>query len=425
MAFMPFIGQDPRAPLPVRNVPERAPAVPLQARGGIPMAPGARMVAPQAPVAQPRQDQGGLLSVPYAGARGGILSLGAPEAQEEDSGLLGGLNPLQAIGLALSGAGDLAGGRDNLANSLQTLLAMREMQQKAQGKPSDFLKEINGQLVDLRTGQVVGDFRTPEEPKRDLFTVKQGDQEITYYGDKGDPSTWTRFSEAPRYKPTTNVTINDSRETEFEKAVGKAGGERVAGIFESADKAQGMLANVDRMGQLADQWEQSGNPFGPGVDTMTGTAALAETFGIDPASLGLPENPGVGQALDSLSNELTLGKIGGENGMPANNFSEADRKFVQSTVPRLSDTEQGFRLKLETARRGAQRSLEKEQMWLEYDDAGKSYNDFRRDWAKYVNENPLFSEEEKQAIASDARRASEAPGQSGVISIDEQGNIVP
>lgn len=439
--YAPMPGGSGMSALPVREVGPAPTVRPLQSAQG-PMGyarAGNEMVLPQQ-AAQSVQDArlpsqppmgaiGGdsLLAPPYR-PRGGLL--GAPEPQQEAGGIMGtGLNPLTAIGLALSGIGDLSsGGQSNsLGNALQSLALMQEMRRKQAMSPDDYLKTINNQLVDIRTGEVVGDYRDPSAQKRDLFTVKEGDEEVTYYGDKNDPTTWSRFSTAPRYKPpSTTVNIEgDKVESEFSKTFGRTMGEQAANIYAESDRAVNQLSRMDRLEALADQWEQSGGSLGPLATTQENAAAWAQAVGLDPASLGLPEDAGPAQAIRALSNEMALGKIGGEDGMPANNFSDADRRFIQSTVPQITDTPEGLRLKIEVTRRGAERAREKELMWAEAEAQGKTYREFRREWNDYVQNNPIFSEDEMGALERAAKADKGAPDSGRQrIRIDAEGNII-
>jgi hypothetical protein len=85
-----------------------------------------------------------------------------------------------------------------------------------------------------------------------------------------------------------------------------------------------------------------------------------------------------------------LANIGGEGGMPANNFSDADRKFVTTTVPQLTDDEDAFLLKLEIQSRMNKRAMEKEDFMAANDNL--SPVQARKAWRKYVSANPLFTD---------------------------------
>jgi hypothetical protein len=79
--------------------------------------------------------------------------------------------------------------------------------------------------------------------------------------------------------------------------------------------------------------------------------AWMQAVGIDPARFGInPATPMTAEALTGITNEMVLGKIGA-GGMPANNFSDADRKFLQQTATSLADRPEANFLKLEMARR--------------------------------------------------------------------------
>lgn len=197
--FMPFQGQDPRAPLPTRYVAERPPVRSLYA----PMAPNAAAALPrmnqadamppmsgqqsprsggQTPAVSPQMADAAMsiLAPPYVGPREGLLGPPQPagQKQQENTGLFGtGVNPLVALGLALSAAGDLTsedGG--NLDSALASLQQMREQKMQemlfqakmaeAQNKAEQY-EIYNGPdgkpiaQVNLRTGKM--------EPLPDTF----------------------------------------------------------------------------------------------------------------------------------------------------------------------------------------------------------------------------------------------------------------
>jgi hypothetical protein len=134
--------------------------------------------------------------------------------------------------------------------------------------------------------------------------------------------------------------------------------------------------------------------------TQMTAGAWADALGIDPKmmeKIGVPPNAAInGQLIDQMSNQMTLGMIGnknGEGGMPANNFSDADRKFLTATAPGIARTPGANAIMLEMKSRGLDRNLEKVHMWDQYRSDGKSYENFERDWRKHVNSQPsLFAD---------------------------------
>jgi hypothetical protein len=204
----------------------------------------------------------------------------------------------------------------------------------------------------------------------------------------------------PMSPSLVNVAVNGpQQESEFRKTLGTEQGKDAAGIFKEADSARNQLVNVQRLNQLVDEWKAGGGSQGQLAPLQAKITAYAQAVGIDPSSLNLPKDAGPSQAIDALMRKMALGNIGGgSGGIPANNFSEADRNFIVDMQPTLKDTPEGFQAKLEMVKRMSERSTQKEDMWMQMDEQGKSFSDFRRAWAKYTKDNPLFSDDEKKQI---------------------------
>ena len=209
-------------------------------------------------------------------------------------------------------------------------------------------------------------------------------------------------------KPGVSVNMQPG-ETEANKALGKSIGARLGGQLDSGDKAMSNLQTLDLMSRAADQWEQAGASTGALADEQAFATGLLQAVNIDPTSLGLPADAGAAQILGSLSNKLVLGKIGGEGGMPANNFSDADRKFIQSTVPQLSDTPMSFRTKLMIDRKMAERSIQIAGTISDMYAEGKTTAEINRA-VNGIKKQPLFAKDEQARIMQIAQtQSTQAP----------------
>jgi hypothetical protein len=175
------------------------------------------------------------------------------------------------------------------------------------------------------------------------------------------------------------------------------------------------LVSTQQLRQLVGDWTASGGQQGQLAPVQAKITAYAQAVGIDPKSLNLPADAGPSQAIDALMRKMALGNIGSNSGgLPANNFSEADRNFIVDMQPNLKDTPEGFNAKLSMIEKMAQRSLQKEEMFMQMDEQGKPYSEFRRSWTKYTEQNPLFSDDEKKKLRS-VGGGTPAPSRGGVI----------
>lgn len=194
--------------------------------------------------------------------------------------------------------------------------------------------------------------------------------------------------------PSTNVALNANNSAETEYAKGKA--QDALGLERSADKTLQERQQLQVFKSLVQDFKTG--KLAPAQSTA---GAWGDALGIDPKTMekfGIPANAAVdGQLIESLSNQMTLGMIGtkgGEGGsMPANNFSDADRKFLTNTVPGLARVHGGNLVLAEIKQRGLDRHLDKISMWDEYRSQGKKYEDFERDWRKKIRSEPsLFAD---------------------------------
>jgi hypothetical protein len=194
-----------------------------------------------------------------------------------------------------------------------------------------------------------------------------------------------------------NVTIDQSAPSEFEKTYGEGTAKMALATLEDGTKAQSDLNNIQLTKTLL-QNVQTGKLANP----QASIGAVMQAFGVDPASFGIdPKLPATQEALTSLVNNMTLGKIGAATGgMPANNFSDADRSFLQRIMPNLANRPEANDIILEAGQRVAQLRMEKSSAWADaragdWDKApGKklSYEEFDRMWRKDSRNMNLFSD---------------------------------
>jgi spore germination cell wall hydrolase CwlJ-like protein len=191
---------------------------------------------------------------------------------------------------------------------------------------------------------------------------------------------------------STNVTVDNRAENEEAKAIGKAAGERAAETMKAAGSAPRIMQNLGRMENLLGQVSQG--KVEPARMTI---AAWAQSFGLDDKvaeRLGLdPKAVGTQQAIQALSNELTIGNLGA-GGFPSNNFSNADRDFLTGTVPQLANTPEGNAIMIEARRRLAAMDMEKGREWQQFRAAnkGKSFDDFETSWNDKIAARNIFAD---------------------------------
>lgn len=194
------------------------------------------------------------------------------------------------------------------------------------------------------------------------------------------------------------VAINLGGEDEFVKKTAGALAEQANELTAGMSRAQRQVASLTRARQLVEQWRVVGGTQGMTAPMQAQLTSFVQSIGMDPAKFNLAVTAGPAEALNALSNQLALGYIG-TGGLPADNFSEADRNFVKSIPGDLGDTAEGFEAKVAVAERVEQRNIEKAMAWLRYPDRTKAgFEKFLQEWQGYVDKTDLFSKDEQAEI---------------------------
>lgn len=217
----------------------------------------------------------------------------------------------------------------------------------------------------------------------------------------GFPGTILDLEMALRKNSSPSINIDQKQETAEAQAAGKAAGERRAAMFAAANKATDNLANLTRVQTLLDQIDQG--KLQPSRMTIS---AWAKNLGVNDdfaKSIGLdPSKVGDAQAIQALTNELVLGKIGA-GGLPANNFSDADRQFLSDTVPKLGNDPRANKIVIEAARRvqnaNLQRAIDFQQWRSDPANKDRSFEDFELSRARATQQMDRFGDLRKQAEA--------------------------
>jgi GH24 family phage-related lysozyme (muramidase) len=198
-----------------------------------------------------------------------------------------------------------------------------------------------------------------------------------------------------------NTTIDMKGETEAVKARAKAGVEAEVEANKAASSAgqelqqlAGLQARLERL------------KTGPTAPLARTAAMWAQDLGISPETLesfGIPKNfVGDSNSFESATAAMLVGKIG-SGGFPSANFSNADREFLERTLPRIATDPRGNRIMVETAKRIASAKIDKVRAYRQWrtDPANKDGNffDFDMDYsAKTSNRFDDLMQEARQML---------------------------
>ncbi len=255
------------------------------------------------------------------------------------------------------------------------------------GLTPDRRSQLLTELYQTRSGAPFAQVQFGKELEREATRVRN----LTPEEKLAAPPGATQVKASGEYifpPPSTNVSLNAQNTGESAYAKGKA--EDSLTLERSADTTLAERQRLEVFKSLVSDFKT-----GKMAPAQATAGAWADALGVDPKimeKLGVPPNAAMnGQLIESLSNQMTLGMIGtkgGEGGMPANNFSDADRAFLSKTAPGLARMPGGNLILAEIKSRGLDRQLEKVAMWDDYRSQKKDFGDFERDWRKKVRSEP-------------------------------------
>lgn len=226
-----------------------------------------------------------------------------------------------------------------------------------------------GALVDKRTGRVV--YQAPDREDNQLVSVM---------GPDGKPVLMRRAQaegQVPFSAP--QVAIDQRGQSTYDQERGKTAAAAIGTIESQAAAAPGELRRLDQMERAMNGFQTG---MGAGARMTFGQVAQALGFKDDALPAGINKNAiANAEQIQALSGQMLLGQIG-SGGFPTNNFSDADRAFLERIQPGIERTPQGNRILIGVLRANAQRNAEIGQAW--------------RDWRKQNGDN-LASVQEFQA----------------------------
>lgn len=255
-------------------------------------------------------------------------------------------------------------------SSLATAMAPPTPVSTPEGGRTDFVK--GGQVV----SSIIGAPKTPEKVKEveALFGPdwRTNPRAVDYYNKITMPMS-------------VSLSANTQGENQFSKTLNEQWGKEAAEVSAAANQARDRITSVQQFMALADQVKT-----GKLTPTQQEVSAWAEAVGVDPKNLGIdPKTATAAQVMDKIQNRLAMQNIG-PGGLPANNFSEADRKFVQATTVNKANTPEANRLIAQIGIAADRRQLLKDKMWTDAYRRGTNWPTFKQQWSEYVDSTPMF-----------------------------------
>lgn len=214
------------------------------------------------------------------------------------------------------------------------------------------------------------------------------------------PLSFFDFEATMKKAAAASTRIDTKGEGKEAETLGAERGKAASEIEAAGRNAPGQIARLNLLGTMLDK--ATTGKLGPLEQSAVG---WAQALGVDPAKLGLNPNQSiVGDASQKIINELTTASIG-KGGFPANNFSDADREFLQKIFPSMANRPEANKIALDVMRRIEQRKGEVADAWGQFQEdqkaAGKtaSFGEFERQYRKSVAGQDLFGDIRKQIDA--------------------------
>lgn len=243
--------------------------------------------------------------------------------------------------------------------------------------------EVNGQLVDPVTYQVIGDYRTPDQPKQtDDMTEYAAAVQQGYTGTLADWILEQRRAGASK----TDITVSpagDPVNSDYTKKRNEGYAARMQEIETQEAAAQRALSSLEVMKQqMADPNFYSGS----GADAVLALRRAGAALGVaDPAGIDSMET------FNAQAKAAALDVMGGSLGT---GFSNADRDFVEQQVPNLQSTPQGNAKLIDVQKAIQERKLEIAKRARKYEsEHGQIDQGFFTELQQWADANPIFRAE--------------------------------
>lgn len=328
----------------------------------------------------------------------------------ERFGGVGGAQPVQVAqaDIPMAGATPAQGFAVPEASQPFTILPNLSTEQLVQLRGLRGLDDQRRGLIDMALKERL-DRQNADKPTDDIREYQFYVRQATAAGQQPvDFTTWMRDN-----KKAGAMTVDMTGEREESKAFGKAVGEAAAETMKAAASASKQISQLNNLQRRLEQVAQG--RLAPGKMKLT---AFAKSLGLNDEFLegiGLdPQKLGDAQAIQAITGRMVVDMIG-SGGFPANNFSDADREFLLSTVPSLANDPRANKLIIETAKRAAQMNIDKARAWRDWKKGNKdgSFFDFETDWIARMQQQDVFGDLRREAEALGGAGAQQAGGGGG------------
>jgi hypothetical protein len=221
-------------------------------------------------------------------------------------------------------------------------------------------------------------------------------------GYKGSFTDWKTGLKLAGSTKVNNNTVVNSGEKSYDQKVGGDYGETFVNLNKEARNSVGAINNLNLMENLT---KHPDFYSGSGGEIVTQAKKLATSLGISDADKAAPN-----ELFKKISQKSVLDSAGGSLGT---GFSNADRMFLEGTVPNIENTPEGNRQIIGIARTVEKRKQEIAQLARDYagKHGGRIDAGFDQHLAEWTQAHPAFPQAAQEGAPTQQRQP--APGRQG------------
>lgn len=179
------------------------------------------------------------------------------------------------------------------------------------------------------------------------------------------------------------------------KTAGESAGTRRAQMLAAADAAPGVMSRIQLLRNVLQQTKT-----GPLAGVLGQAGGLASALGISGDTLkeiGIDPNQAVdNQIAEKMSNKMVSESIGAGKGIPASNFSVAERQFIEKMYPNIANQPGANEAVSDVLLAEQQHALDMADAWSAFKQTAKgkgqipSYEDFEDQWRQQHGKDNIF-----------------------------------
>ncbi|WP_425405849.1 hypothetical protein [Hwanghaeella sp.] len=254
-------------------------------------------------------------------------------------------------------------------------------------------------------------YSVPDKPPQTPGTLREI-QELQKAIDADPNGPYAATYRARLGKLTTHQPVPGAGD-DFASALREVEADQIRERQSNALSLNRSVADLNQMEALVNAGVQTGY----GEESLGKLKSLANTLGIDVDTTGLAGQ----EAFRAISNRMVMPLVK----QLGQNPTDRDLEFVVNSLPTLGKTIEGNKLIIETMRRNALREAQLADLQYQYGLDNQGLRGWATEEAKFYQNNPLFSPQERQSMSTLVRAASGAGGGVGLPQYQPQGQPAP